>query len=79
MPKKLTKEIINERIADRGIVLIGRYKSASIKTTFQCPDGHTWDSKPNNIMNGTGCPHCAGKAPLTKDIVNESITAVQPP
>ena len=73
MPKKLTKEIVNERIADRGIKLIGEYENANTKTTFQCPEDHTWDATPDSVMSGSGCPHCGGLLPLTKEIVNERI------
>ena len=69
----LTKDIVNQRIADRGIKLIGDYKNSATKTAFQCAEGHTWETKPNSILNGIGCPHCSGKAPLTKEIVNERI------
>ena len=73
MPKKLTKKIVNERLEGRGIKLVGEYKSTSTKIAFQCAEGHTWKSKPNNILNGNGCPHCSGKALLTKEVINQRI------
>ena len=73
MSKKLSKDIVNERLLDRGIKLVGEYVNTSTKTTFECKEGHKWDAKPNDVMSGNGCPHCAGKAPLSKEIVNERI------
>jgi hypothetical protein len=69
-PKKLTKEIVNNRLVDRGIVVLGEYVANHTKTLFQCSKGHTWKATPANVMYGTGCPHCAGNIPLTKEIVN---------
>jgi hypothetical protein len=68
--EKLTKKIVNTRIADRGIVLLGEYFANHTKSHFQCSKGHTWKATPANVMYGTGCPHCAGNVPLTKEIVN---------
>jgi len=69
----LTKEIVNARIADRGITLLGEYMGAHASTLFQCSDGHTWEARPGNIMQGKNCPHCDGQFPLSKEIVNERI------
>jgi len=73
MPAKLTKEIVNQRLEGRGIRLVGHYDSAMKKTLFQCPEGHEWEARPDNVMNDRGCPHCAGLAPLSKEIVNDRI------
>jgi hypothetical protein len=72
---RLSKEIVNQRIAHRGIELIGEYIRNSVKTLFKCANNHTWLAKPNNVMSPrqSGCPHCAGQFPLTKDIVNSRI------
>jgi len=69
----LSKEIINERIADRGLELLGKYTNTLSKTLFQCSKGHTWEATPGNVMGGTGCPRCSGREPLTKEIVNQRI------
>jgi hypothetical protein len=29
-------------------------------TGWQCPQGHHWQARYNNIQRGTGCPYCAG-------------------
>ncbi len=69
----LTKEIVNARIVDRGIVMLGDYKNSHSKTLFQCSKGHTWEAMPANVVNGSSCLHCAGQAPLSKKIVNARI------
>jgi len=69
----LTKEIVNERITDRGITLLGEYMGAHTNTPFQCREGHTWSARPSNILQGKNCPHCDGQFPLSKEIVNERI------
>lgn len=70
---KLTKEIVNERIAHTGITLIGEYTNSCINTAFKHTCGHEWSAKPNNIIQGKGCPKCSGSIPLTKNIINERI------
>ncbi len=71
----LSKEIVNERIADKGIEMLGEYVNNSTNALFKCNEGHTWEAMPANVVknNGTGCPFCAGNLPLSKDIVNERI------
>lgn len=56
--KPLTRDEINDRLADRGITIIGDYKNIETKTKFQCPDGHQWSATTNNILKGRGCPKC---------------------
>ncbi|MDA8791910.1 zinc-ribbon domain-containing protein [Bacteriovoracaceae bacterium] len=58
--KKLTKEIVNNRLASRNISLEGDYTNHSTPTSFKCSKGHTWDSRPTNVLSGTGCPYCSG-------------------
>jgi len=69
----LTKEIVNNRIAGRGIILLSEFVTTSTRSQFQCSERHTWISTPGGVMQGSGCPHCDGQAPLSKEIVNERI------
>ena len=71
--KRITKENVNNRIASRGLTLLGEYVKYHTKTTFQCSKQHIWNATPANVLYGFGCPHCAGNVPLTKLIVNERI------
>ena len=58
---KLTKEIVNERISDRGLRMVGEYVNAITKSTFGCADGHRWDARPDSVMHRSGCPFCSGR------------------
>lgn len=69
----LTAELVNERISDRGLRLLGEYTNNLTKTTFSCSEGHVWESSPANVLAGTGCPFCAGNIVLSRDIVNDRI------
>lgn len=69
----LTKEAINSRIDDRGLTLAGEYHGAHVATLFECGEGHSWLARPNNILQGRNCPHCARQFPLDKETVNERI------
>ena len=63
--KPLNREIINGRLAERGIVMLSEYVRQYIPARFRCPQGHTWDARPGNVLSGKGCPTC-GKASAAK-------------
>jgi hypothetical protein len=69
----LNQEIVNERIAHRGIVMLGDYSNRATKALFQCSEGHAWETTPGNVMAGTGCRVCAGNVPHTTETVNARI------
>lgn len=71
----LTKEIVNNRIADNGIRLIGDYANQRRKSLFKCDCGYEWYAKPSNLMLGTGCPRCSERIKLTKEVVNERLSS----
>lgn len=73
--RKLTKEIVNERLRSdgRGVLLVGDYINARTKSEFECDDGHKWEAAPGFVLSGDGCPHCYGNAKLSKDIVNDRL------
>jgi hypothetical protein len=71
--KKLTKQEVNARLKGRGIKLVGEYEGTLTKARFKGSCEHEWMALPNDVMRGTGCLICSGKAPLSADIVNERI------
>lgn len=77
MSFKLTSNIVNTRLQEQksDIVLIGEYYGMKIKTTFKnIKCSHEWQTTPNHIVRrGTGCPYCANRVSLTKEIVNERL------
>lgn len=70
---RLTKTIINERLSDSGISIIGNYLNAHTKALFKCREGHEWESPPQNILKRQGCPVCSKKIKLTENDVNERL------
>lgn len=57
--RRVTKSEINARLFERGIRLVNDVITVSTKVDFICDCGNIWSAKPNNILNGTGCPKCA--------------------
>lgn len=43
-----------------GLLLSTEYKNNRTKLTWQCENGHQWESKWNDIKDGHWCPECAG-------------------
>lgn len=57
----LTQEEFIQRVIliDNTIEVIGQYSAVATKISFRCKRcGKVWEAKPNNILNGKGCPHC---------------------
>jgi len=69
----ITKEIVTTRLLSRNIVMLGDYISAKSKTSFKCNEGHIWNTKPYIVFAGHGCPHCANRVTLTKEIINKRL------
>jgi hypothetical protein len=62
--KKLTFEIINERLKNRNIKMIGQYKNCNTHTKFLCLTptcNNIWETKPGNVIGvcQSGCPECS--------------------
>lgn len=55
------------------IEILGIYKNNHTKIKCKCKiDEHQWEATPNNLLNGSGCPKCAGKIkPTTEEFINE--------
>jgi hypothetical protein len=50
--------MINEKLKERGLRIVGNYINSQTKILFECSLNHTWETKPNNVLNGQGCPYC---------------------
>ena len=61
--RKTHKEYILEvAIKNPNIEVIGTYVDAKTSILHRCKrDNHKWQAKPNNILNGRGCPVCGGR------------------
>ena len=67
MPRKPTKEEIDERILKSGVdaKTDDVYINAITPMTFYCSSGHKWPAKLGNIThNHQGCPYCSGRYPI---------------
>jgi len=76
MPRKLTNEIVDQRLRDdeRTIERRGDYVNTSTKIEWACKVcNHTWLAAPKSILRGSGCPACAGSLPLTNEIVDKRL------
>ena len=63
----LNQEILINKVKeiDESIEVVSDYIDTQTKIDFRCKRcGEVWQAKPNNILNGRGCPIC--KAPLSK-------------
>lgn len=50
------------------IQVIGKYINSNTKISFKCKIcHHEWIARPNSILDGTGCPSCAGNIKLTHE------------
>lgn len=64
MPKRKThEEFIEEmKIVNPNIEILGKYVNNKVKILCKCKiDKYEWESKPNSLLNGHGCPKCAIK------------------
>lgn len=41
--------------------------NVTVKTNWQCPEGHVWNTTYSEIQSGYRCGHCAGTAKKTKE------------
>lgn len=78
--KECQREILNkfadsrrktdEQFADEikalgtGIIPRGKYLGSRVMMPFECKYGHIWDSTPHDVLEGYGCPYCAGQKVL---------------
>jgi len=48
-----------------GICLSNTYVNSQTPLLWQCSKGHQWKAVPNSVKQGSWCPHCSGRLPLT--------------
>ena len=69
-----TKEFTNKLkklIGDKYDLTKVEYINAATKVCIICPEHGEFYATPNALLQGKGCPKCAGKYKTTEDIVNE--------
>ena len=71
--KPLEKFIIDAKLSERNISLIGNYQSMLKKTWFKCDIcGKEWETTPNKIQNGHGCHYCNSGVKCTEDFIKRA-------
>jgi hypothetical protein len=78
MPRKLTNEIIDQRLIGRNIKRLDDYIDIMTKIPFQClVEGcdFIWLATPDAITgkNKNGCPKCAGNAKLSNEYIDKEL------
>lgn len=70
---KLDVTTINQRLADRDIeaLLIRQRPGKSLFRHLVC--GTEWESLTTNVLQGSGCPECAGNTKVSVEQVNERL------
>ena len=62
MPERKTHEQFVDELAERNpsIEVLGQYTSAIVPILYRCRVcGRTWETTPNSVLRGHGCPACA--------------------
>ena len=54
-----------------GECLSDEYVNMFTKLLWRCSEGHTFSSRPEHVLRGQWCPHCAGNARHTIDEMRE--------
>ena len=72
---KTTEYFINElKEINKNIEVLGEYINDKTKIKVKCKkDGHEWETTPNNLLHGYGCPKCSGniRNKTTEYFINE--------
>ena len=73
----VTQQEWDRRAAAAGLRWCEPVTSARAKRKAECAEcGHTWAIAPYHVKNGTGCPVCAGRLPLSDDELDSRAFAV---
>jgi hypothetical protein len=77
---RISRDIIDKKLNDKDIHIIGEYHGTHKKSLMKCINGHFWTARVNNVIL-RGCPTCNSHlngghhlySKLTKEIVNNRI------
>lgn len=81
MGKRKTHEQYVDDVAsiNPNIEVAGKYIDSRTKILHRCKiDGHEWYVKPNDILNGHGCPVCFGNAKKTHEQYVKDVAKANP-
>lgn len=72
--RKLTVEVITERLEGRNITLLSYGGSTNAKSSWKCcVCEYEWDAIAGNVLSGKGCPACSGNVRLTVEVITERL------
>ena len=80
--RKNNEEVIDDikKVHGDSITMLGNYLGNKVKTLFHCNVcGNEWETRPNNILMGQGCPNCgkkkaSGSRKLSREEVEKRIS-----
>lgn len=81
MSKTKTHEeyVIELLLKNPDIEVVGTYIDVKTKILHRCKiDGYEWMAKPNNILNGRGCPRCSKKERKTYEDYIVELSKINP-
>ena len=68
---KLTNAAVDTRLSDRTVCRVGSYVTGRTKIEFGCSVcAHVWGAAPSDVLQGKGCPSCAGNIRHTNEVVD---------
>ena len=78
--KKLTQEYVYQKIKEKEITLISKYKNTRTKVSVKCDVcGYEWDTQTNVLLNTKcGCPKCFGNAKKTTTTFISELEKINP-
>lgn len=63
--RKTDEQFVDEvKALGTGIMPRGKYLGSRVMMPFECRYGYIWDSTPHDVLEGYGCPYCAGQKVL---------------
>ena len=69
MSLKLTRESLNARISETGILCLDKVENSRTKLRFQCLNRHIWTTVSRSVLVGRGCNVCSINQPLPSQYV----------
>ena len=64
-PKKTHDQFVKDlSVVNNSIVVVGVYSGVDVKIDFKCNSDHIFKASPGDVLQGRGCPYCAGKKVL---------------
>lgn len=78
--KKLTQEHVYQKIKEKEITLISKYKNTRTKVSVKCDVcGYEWNTQTNVLLNTKcGCPNCFGNAKKTTTTFISELEKINP-